>query len=85
MAFDATPILNQLYAINGNDSSASLQVERLIADVLQSHLRTRFGSYELDGVAGIIRSIAPCAINFRHLAGLIESAIEAHEHAGEAA
>ena len=57
--------------------------ERLI--VLQSHLRTRFGSYELDGVAGIIRSIAPCAINFRHLAGLIESAIEAHEHAGEAA
>jgi hypothetical protein len=34
VAFDATPILNELYAINGDDSSASLQVERLIAAVL---------------------------------------------------
>ena len=34
VAFDATPILNQLYAIKGDDSSASLQVEQLIAAVL---------------------------------------------------
>lgn len=34
VAFDATPVLNQLYAINADDNSASLQVERLIAAVL---------------------------------------------------
>ncbi len=34
VAFDATAVLKQLYAINGDDSSASLQVERLIAAVL---------------------------------------------------
>jgi hypothetical protein len=34
VAFDATPVLNELYAINGDDSSAALQVERLIGAVL---------------------------------------------------
>jgi hypothetical protein len=34
VAFDATPILDQLYAISGNDGSAALQVERLPAAVL---------------------------------------------------
>lgn len=34
VAFDATAVLTQLYAINADDNSASLQVERLIAAVL---------------------------------------------------
>jgi hypothetical protein len=34
VAFDATAILNQLSAIKGDDSSASLQVERLIGTLL---------------------------------------------------
>jgi hypothetical protein len=34
LAFDATPVLNQLYAINAEANSPALQVERLIAAVL---------------------------------------------------
>jgi hypothetical protein len=50
--FDATPILNQLYAIKGNDGSAALQVERLLAAVLSRVGAEFVENPESDGPGG---------------------------------
>lgn len=62
--------------IIGNRNQAR---ERHIAAVLRQKLSTIFGNYELEAGAGIIRSFGPVSINYSHLAGQIEAALEEAE------